>query len=61
MPYLMSSHVPIWRVHHSRTNPQMEPISHEALHCTLNIPCSHVATWEAARAAFQSATSGEHK
>ena len=34
MPYLVSYHVPIWRVHHSKTNPPMDPISHEALHCT---------------------------
>ena len=36
MPYLVSYHVPIWRVHHSKTNPPMDPISHEALHCTPN-------------------------
>ena len=88
MPYLVSYHVPIWRVHHSKTNPPMDPISHEALHCTpnqhsqahregtlversrsdalrarcvlCNIPFLHVPTWEAARAAFQSAPSGAH-
>ena len=27
MPYLVSYHVPIWRVHHSKTNPPMDPIS----------------------------------
>ena len=31
MPYLVSYHVPIWRVHHSNTNQPMDPISHEAL------------------------------
>ena len=36
MPYLVSYHVLIWRVHHSETNPPMDPISHEALHCTPN-------------------------
>ena len=34
MPFLVSYRVPIWRVHHSETNPPMDPISHEALHCT---------------------------
>ena len=36
MPYWVSHRVPIWRVHHSETNPPMDPISHEALHCTPN-------------------------
>ena len=36
MPYLVSYRVPIWRVHHSKTNRPMDPISHEALHCTPN-------------------------
>ena len=36
MPYLVSYGVPIWRVHHSKTNPPMDPISHEALDCTPN-------------------------
>ena len=36
MPYLLSYHVPIWRVHHSKTKLPMDPISHEALHCTPN-------------------------
>ena len=31
MPYLVSYHVPIWRVHHSKTDPPMDPILHEAL------------------------------
>ena len=25
MPYLVSYHVPNWRVHHSKTNPPMDP------------------------------------
>ena len=36
MPYMVSYRVPIWRVHHSETNLPMDPISHEALHCTPN-------------------------
>ena len=36
MPYLVSYHMPIWRVHHSKTNPSMDPILHEALRCTPN-------------------------
>ena len=28
MPYLVSYHVPIWRVHHFKTNPPMDPISY---------------------------------
>ena len=36
MPYLVSYHVPIWRVHHSKTDPPMDPTSQEALHCTPN-------------------------
>ena len=31
MPFLVSYRVPIWRVHHSETNPPMDPISQEAL------------------------------
>ena len=30
MPYLVSYHVPIWRVHHSKTNRPMDPILQEA-------------------------------
>ena len=30
MPYLVSYRVLIWRVHHSKTNPPMDPISHES-------------------------------
>ena len=36
MPYLVSYGVPIWRVHHSKTNPPMDSISHQALDCTTN-------------------------
>ena len=38
MPYSVSYHVPIWRVHHSKTHPPMDPRSHEALHCSPNQP-----------------------
>ena len=30
MPYLVSYHVPIWRLHHFKTNQPTDPISHEA-------------------------------
>ena len=50
MPYLVSYHVPIWRVHHSKTNPPMDPISHEALHCTPNLTFVKGRLWSAPEA-----------